>query len=198
MGKVLRVGKGPGEDKFGPFLAWAGSIPTLTPAVSARLWVRRENSAKGPGRPLETPACLCWPGKVLNLSGRVHEGMREGGRQAARPVSLNVLSGGGNGMEKLRRFLFHSAFHDCPRVLMTWELRSPGLKPIKAALGMGLRFHRMNTCASQLFNLQRVPPLLVCSFSHKHITKYFNVESHTHISTLWLALFKMQLWKVCF
>lgn len=66
-------------------------------------------------------------------------------------------------MEKRRRLLFHSASHNRQRVPMISELRSPSLKPIKAALGMGLRCYMMNTCASLLFNLQRVPALLTCN-----------------------------------
>lgn len=49
---------------------------------------------------------------------------------------------------------------------------------MEAALGTGLRFRLMNTCASLLFNLQSVPALLAYNFSffHKHITEHFNVE----------------------
>lgn len=63
-------------------------------------------------------------------------------------------------------------------VLMICEWRSPGWKPMEAALGTGLRFRLMNTCASLLFNLQSVPALLAYNFSffHKHITEHFNVE----------------------
>ena len=49
---------------------------------------------------------------------------------------------------------------------------------MEAALRMGFRFHMMKMCASLLFNLQIASALLAYnfSFSHKHITKHFNVE----------------------
>lgn len=105
---------------------------------------------------------------------RVREEEAGGGKDSS---SLNGLSRGGNGMERWRRLLFHSASHNCLRADDLW-IKSPGLKSMEAALGMGLRFHVMNPYASLLFNLQSSPALLAYHFSffHKHITKHFNVE----------------------
>lgn len=102
-------------------------------------------------------------------------------------------------MERKRKLFFHSTSPYCLEESMIWELRSSGSKPIEAALWTVLRFPVMNSWASLLFNLQRAPALLACKFNflRKHITEHFNVEKHARISALWLALFKMQLWKVC-